>query len=339
MINFSHLEPEVFEEFCYDLIKEKGFINVSWRRGSGKQSSPSDSGRDIVASYAIKDPDHEIRNEQYFIECKHYIEGVPPSALSGALTWAAAERPDVLLIIVSNFLSNPCKDYIKQYIAGNRPSFRIKIWENKDLEILISDNAYLMDKYKLSGLNTSLKYVNRYHLMYIIKPKLNSIAYLIELLDKFDPLIRDNILSFCYHFTIKPRYRTPISGEERIGDLLIDSVDYKSFRKKVLALAEDEGPSFVHQIICEALSWAFSMADKSDIELMKKRHSGMIRFAKDKLAEPQTEKDKRALEGIIDFSKDKLENIEDEYEKRFIEYTRFCECVIQNLLLEEEKIL
>jgi hypothetical protein len=40
------------------------------------------------------------------------------------LAWAAAERADVVLVIASGHLSNPCKDFLKQYETTNRPPFR-----------------------------------------------------------------------------------------------------------------------------------------------------------------------------------------------------------------------
>lgn len=32
---FNHLSDGEFEEFTYDLLGELGFVNLSWRRGSG----------------------------------------------------------------------------------------------------------------------------------------------------------------------------------------------------------------------------------------------------------------------------------------------------------------
>src|SRR5260370_10554915 len=91
------------------------------------------------------------------VECKHYQQGVPPDKIQGALAWAAAERPDKLLIIASNFLSNPTKDYLESYIQNNRPSFRIKYWEKPDLERLSQDKPRLLKKYKLIEDTSSVK--------------------------------------------------------------------------------------------------------------------------------------------------------------------------------------
>jgi hypothetical protein len=43
----------------------------------------------------------------------------------------------VALVIASNFLSNPCKDFLKAYETNNRPPFRIRYWERTNLERLL----------------------------------------------------------------------------------------------------------------------------------------------------------------------------------------------------------
>jgi hypothetical protein len=48
-ISFANLDETDFEEFCYDLLFQLGFVNVDWRKGTPKKASPSDRGRDIVA--------------------------------------------------------------------------------------------------------------------------------------------------------------------------------------------------------------------------------------------------------------------------------------------------
>ena len=45
--SFDHLDPTTFEQFCYDLLVEMGFSNVTWRKGTGLETSPADQGRDI----------------------------------------------------------------------------------------------------------------------------------------------------------------------------------------------------------------------------------------------------------------------------------------------------
>lgn len=56
-VRFDGLSPTDFEEFCFDLLIEVGFVNVDWRKGTPKASSPSDRGRDIVAHLEREDID------------------------------------------------------------------------------------------------------------------------------------------------------------------------------------------------------------------------------------------------------------------------------------------
>jgi hypothetical protein len=143
-----------FEEFCFELLREVGFVNIDWRKGTGKNSSPSDSGRDIVAHFERKDADGTKHMETWFIDCKHYKRGIPPEKVSGLLAWASAERANVALIIASNFLSNPCKDFLKNYELNNKPPFRIQYWERPTLERLAGENDEFLSKFLRVGLRT-----------------------------------------------------------------------------------------------------------------------------------------------------------------------------------------
>src|SRR5437870_2925217 len=105
--SLDHLNETEFEQFCYDLLAELFFVNINWRKGTGLSSSPSDRGRDIVCQLLHKGVDGKQYFETWFVECKHYKQGVPPDKIQGAISWAVSERPDKLLIIASNFLSNP----------------------------------------------------------------------------------------------------------------------------------------------------------------------------------------------------------------------------------------
>ncbi len=147
----------LFEQFCYDLLSEMKFINLNWRKGTGFSSSPADHGRDIECQHTHDDVDGQIYLETWFVECKHYQQGVPPDKIQGALAWATAERPDKLLIIASNFLSNPTKDHLESYTRNNIPTFRIKYWEKPDLERLSLDKPRLLRKYKLVNDTSSVK--------------------------------------------------------------------------------------------------------------------------------------------------------------------------------------
>lgn len=40
-LHFERLNPTQFEEFVADLLDELGLVNIDWRKGTGKKTSPS----------------------------------------------------------------------------------------------------------------------------------------------------------------------------------------------------------------------------------------------------------------------------------------------------------
>jgi hypothetical protein len=139
-ISFDGLTPTEFEEFCFDLVSEAGFINVDWRKGTPLASSPADRGRDIEGELEREEPDGQKYTETWFVDAKHYERGVPPEALQGAITWAQAQRPDVVLFIASGYLTNAAKDWIAAYMDKSHPPFRIRTWERPQLRRLIAQH-------------------------------------------------------------------------------------------------------------------------------------------------------------------------------------------------------
>lgn len=151
LVTFEELDDVGFEELCFELLGEMGFVNRDWRKGTPKNASPADSGRDIVAELERVDVDGSVRLERWFVDCKHYKKGVPPTQLDNLLAWAEAESPDVALFMVSGFLSNPAKDYLTTYEANRRPRFRIKRWERPLLGQLVVERRALLQRYLLGG--------------------------------------------------------------------------------------------------------------------------------------------------------------------------------------------
>ena len=151
-LSFGRLSAVEFEEFCFDLLHALGFINIDWRKGTPLSSSPADSGRDIVAYEERIDVDGSKHHEKWFVDCKHHKRGVPPNELRSLLTWAEADRPDVVLFMISGYLSNPAKGYLHAYRANNRPPFKIKYWEKPQLERLSQRKASLLRRYNLADI-------------------------------------------------------------------------------------------------------------------------------------------------------------------------------------------
>ncbi|MDP2674560.1 MAG: restriction endonuclease [Dehalococcoidia bacterium] len=153
-LELDGLDATDFEEFCFELLHELGFANVDWRKGTGLDSSPADGGRDIVAQWERMDIDGSKHLETWFVDCKHQQRGVPPEKLQGLLSWASAERPHTALVIASNFLSNPAKDYLRDYELNNRPPFRIKYWERPQLNRLTRDKREFLERFMVGGVRT-----------------------------------------------------------------------------------------------------------------------------------------------------------------------------------------
>ena len=148
-VRFDGISPTDFEEFCFDLMSEVGFTNVDWRKGTPKDASPADRGRDIVATLEREDVDGHRFAETWFVDCKHYERGVPPEALQGTVTWAQAERPHTVLYIASGYLSNPAKDWIASY-ERTSPPFRIRTWEMPQLRRLLDGHLDVAFKHDVS---------------------------------------------------------------------------------------------------------------------------------------------------------------------------------------------
>lgn len=147
MIDFSSLTPTSFEELCFDLLVALGATNVSWRKGSNSSGSPADQGRDIQCEWEIEELGGGKHREKWFVECKHHRDAVPPEKLQGAFAWADAEKPNVLLIVASGFLSNSTKNHIEARIRNSGGGHRVLTWENKDLERMASRYPSILRKY------------------------------------------------------------------------------------------------------------------------------------------------------------------------------------------------
>ncbi len=150
MINFDHLDSTKFEEFVYDLLREMWFFNINRRKGTWYNASPADQGRDIECMWAWNKPGWGSIESLWYIECKHYKKWIPAEKIQNATAYALSKRPDALVIVCSNFLSNSAKEYIDRFIENNRPYTRIYFWENKDLENHLSQFHSLLLKYNLS---------------------------------------------------------------------------------------------------------------------------------------------------------------------------------------------
>jgi len=338
--SLDHLGPGDFERFCCDLLCELGFKNVDWQKGTGLEASPSDRGRDIQCQVGQVDPDGSEHMRTWFVECKHHVKGVPPSHIQAALSWATAEQPDTLLIIASNFLSNPTKDYLRDYERENKPRFKIKVWERPDLERLTLGKSRLLRKYNIVGSFPFLSILHPIHLFYISEFTLNSITYFFETLDQVESARRDEILGGVYELIIRPRYREAISDDEKVLDLRIDPVSYEIFKKKCLSIvARGVIADFllVFLIVNFTLHCLVKVGDTTSIDTFVGRMKHMREYFTNELEKrPQ---DKMSLERLRDFCEERIANADENTEQNYRLYKFFCESVVSRLLLEPTGIL
>jgi hypothetical protein len=112
-ISFDILSSSKFEEFCFNLLDANGFVNLDWRKRYG---------------------------------CRH----VPPKELQNLLAWSDAERPEVALFMVPNFLSNPAKEFLEAYRRNHKPFFKVRYWEKPQLVRMLRRKIALQRKYDLA---------------------------------------------------------------------------------------------------------------------------------------------------------------------------------------------
>lgn len=342
--SFNHLSPTQFEEFCFELLECLDFTNINWRKGTGFSSSPSDQGRDIECERVIEDVDGEKNLEKWFVECKHYKSGVSPDKIQGVLSWASSKRPDKVLIIVSNFLSNPCKNCLEDYTRENNPPFKIKYWEKKNLERIAQGQSLLLKKYNI-GFNFSfLNIMHPSHLNYIKEYHINTLDSFFEIMDDIEATMRDKILGFPYHFIINPRMRKPVTGKETHGDLYIDEISYESFKTKCYEI-EQIYPNIqvANYVIDMVLKIFLDYGDITSLDQKIKKLEDFKEFTSqleddkefeemvDQIGSTVEETIKRSLK----FFDDSIGTMSERTEEHYSIYTFFCENVLSKLLKEE----
>lgn len=302
---------------------------ITWRKGTGKDSSPADSGRDIEGILYKKDVDGTTYSEKWFIEVKQSLTGVGADKLNNAISWANAERPDVLLIIVSNFLSNPGKDYLETYENKNNPPFKIKYWELTDLERLTGNKLDLLKKFKVPSRNFPfINLLHPVHLEYIRNPPLNSLDYLFNVLDGADAKKRDNMFSFVTSSFLGLKEPT-----------------YENFKKRVLELSKQYYSQFlIESIINFTLAHIFNLGDKTSIPQFIKSQENIIKFAKlsqsgdinpNDYYSVNEDKLDSTTKKMVKESEERIKNAEKIFEDKYQDYIYLCENIVGPLFDQE----
>jgi restriction endonuclease len=331
--SLDHLSDVEFEQFCFDLLGELGFINIRWRKGSGLSTSPSDRGRDIVCQRECEDVDGNRYFETWFVECKHSRRGVSPDKIAGSLIWAAAERPDRLLLVASNFFSNPTHDCVADYVRNNTPSFRIKLWERPDLEKLTITKSRLRRKYSVGDDFSFLALIHPAHLLYIKDCPLNTMGYLFSLLETLEPGKRDTLMGWVYSSIIRPRYREAITGKETLLELRIDEVSYEVFKKRCSDLTNViEEHLLVISIVTFVLQAMLHIGNTTATDEVKDRFTHMIEFfERGDLDEGETAGDRNRFLNMLREGK---ETADTRAQDNYALYEYLCENIVSRLLLQ-----
>lgn len=334
--SLDHLNETEFEQFCYDLLAELGFVNINWRKGTGLSSSPSDRGRDIVCQLHHKGIDGKEYFETWFVECKHYKKGVPPDKIHGAITWAGSERPDRLLIIASNFLSNPTKDYLDNYQRNNNPSFKIQTWERPDIERITTGKSALLRKYRISGDFPFLSIMHPVHLAYLNSIPYNTLNYLFDCLNGLDAQHREEFIGFVNLPIIQPRSRKPITGNESLASLFIDDTSYDAFRKKCYEIVSTGIISqmvLTYFIVSFTLQSLFELGDTTSTDKVIANLKGFVAFLHREIKEKPEEKEQ--LQQMIEKYQQDIKIAPEKRKKHYEQYVYFCEHVLSKLLTEK----
>ncbi len=348
-LSFDTLNSTQFEEFMFDLLLDLGYKNVDWRKGTGLCTSPSDQGRDIECEKLTKDEvDGEVALEKWFVEAKHQKKGIPPSDIEGALAWAMAERPSCLLLVATGYFSNPCKEYIKKFIDHNKPPFKVKFWEFKELERITFSRLLLLKKYGIANDLAFIKLMNPIHLNYAATIHFNTLDYFFQLIDELDSDKRDDILGHAFFEIVDPRIIEPDRGKKTIGETYSRRVDYKSFRERCQELDFSEPRrQLVDYIVSITLGYIFNLGNSTRqdrlIEMVKVQIAELEAMMNDsekrKELEERMHLDKAGLRKSIDHTKSTLqkhiEGIPAQTQYYYDLYTEFCEKVVLKLMDEE----
>jgi len=331
--SLNHLTDAEFEEFCYDLLEALGATKLTWRKGTGFASSSADQGRDIECYFERQDVDGRSL-EKWFVDAKRYKQGVPPEKLQSLLSWAAAERPHAVLIVTSNFLSNPAKNYLDSYERNNHPAFKIKAWERPDLERFVIGKPLLMRKYDLGGEFEFLNILHPAHITYLRQPPINTLDHFFDILDRLEHGERSDFLFGAFIYIINPEFGEVTDPKRQsLGDLSKRSVNYADFRRKVYALAHEVTPFFLIQsIVFHELSSLFMSADKTSVQQSQENMKESVAFFEDKLKRPHP--DPNTIKACIRDLTRSIEQAEQRTAENYERYTAFCEKIVEPLLNE-----
>lgn len=344
-INFDELNPTQFENFCFDMLIELGCTDINWRKGTGYNISPSDFGRDIECKYVKRDYlIGEANEEKWFVECKHYKRGVPANELQSILSWCTAERADRCVIVASNFLSNSAKEYIKNYINNNKPSFKISVWEKSKIESLTANMDHLFRKHNIVYKDTILDYINPYHSEYIKKCPYNTLENLINALEMLDESNKNKVIQILsiyylnkeikknkYFFKDKKSvFNKIIKKCIEIAELTSQFVAVSSIVSITLSSFLSVGNPLTVDSKINDLERIIENIEKNKEELIKRVRESIV---KEGNVEDYEEFDgEKGIEFLKNAHKESIQNLKPRQEEIYSNYNTFCNTVVKYLI-------
>ncbi|KAA6333217.1 hypothetical protein EZS27_018344 [termite gut metagenome] len=191
-INWKEITPKLFENLCYDLLVNYNFYNLVWRRGG------VDNGRDIEANYLFKNAINDIETK-WFFECKYYISGgVSTEELTTKIAWADAEKTDLLVFLVSSYLTNSARTWIEKISISK--SYKIIVIEGEELKNRILKYPILIERYfSLDKHEKLFKEIKDFQLKFKINPSYDILKEIIENID-FERLDIEDISFILFNF-------------------------------------------------------------------------------------------------------------------------------------------
>jgi hypothetical protein len=158
--------------------------------------------------------------------------------------------------------------------------------------------------------------------------------YFLKLLDSLSPLKRESILQFAFLCVIDCDIGESVTGLETFNELLIDKVDYYTFRKKCLNLTEVVAGNFiVSSIVNCTLQYLLKLGDKTQIDRIMTKHDSTIEHAQKLIEENKgdLEQNKRIVNMMVELKK----NYPAQTNKNYELYLEFCERIVKELFLED----
>jgi hypothetical protein len=124
-----------------------------------------------------------------------------------------------------------------------------------------------------------------------------------------------------------------------MGELLIDEITYEAFKRKIISLGEKAQHAFVHEIISEALAWAYHFGDISEQDIVLARNIKMKEHLKLKIESNEEPAKTVDYLDLIKFIEKGIDELPTRYSVKNKQYNIFCDEIVALLLEEPDKTI